>query len=75
MSGYLEDAEAAAPAGAMAVRYVEYDRESFFEDFMEFKENVFGNRSVPYVRYYRDGELIAESNYISRQGFLSKLGL
>jgi len=74
MSGYLEAAEAAAPAGAIAVRYVEYDKEPFFEDFMEFKEDVFGNRSVPYVRYYRNGELIAESNYISQQGFLAKLG-
>ena len=73
MQGYLS--EVAQDAGTEAkILFVEYDRESFFEDFMTFKEDVFKNREVPYVRYYRDGKLRAESNYISKQGFLSKLG-
>ncbi len=54
----------------IAIFTIEYDRESFFEDFMAFKENVFGNDQVPYVRYYRDGKLVHESNYIDRSGFL-----
>jgi hypothetical protein len=74
MHGYLAEAEAATGERA-AIWYVEYDREPFFESFMQFKEDVFGNRSVPYVRYYRDGKLAAESNFISKQGFLSKLGV
>ena len=74
MNSFLADAEKAA-GDQVAVHHLEYDREPFFEDFMTFKEDVFGNRDVPYVRYYRDGVLVAESNYISRQGFLSKLGI
>jgi hypothetical protein len=74
MRGYL--AQAAAEAGDRArIFFVEYDREPFYEDFMTFKEDGFGNREIPYVRYYRDGVLSAESNFISKQGFLSKLGL
>jgi len=57
-------------AGAKAF-FVEYDEEAFFEPFMAWKEDVLGNRSVPYVRYYRGGALVAESNYISRDGFVA----
>lgn len=74
MQSYLAEAEQIAGDRAK-IFYVEYDREGFYRDFMAFKEDVFGNREIPYVRYYRDGELRAESNYISRQGFLSKLGI
>lgn len=73
MQGYLAEAETHAGDRA-AVFYVEYDREPFYRDFMAFKEDVFGNREIPYVRYYRGGALHAESNYISKQGFLSRLG-
>jgi hypothetical protein len=73
MQGYLSEAAQDAGPGSK-IFYLEYDRESFFEDFMAFKEDVFGNREVPYVRYYRGGELRSESNFISKQGFLSKLG-
>lgn len=58
-----------------AVFTVEYDRESFYEDFMQFKESTFHNYEIPYVRYYRDGKLVRESNYIDRSGFLRLLGL
>jgi len=51
--------------------YVEYDSEPFFEQFMVWKEDVLGNRSVPYVRYYRDGVLVAESNYTSKAAFVA----
>ncbi|HPE89326.1 MAG TPA: hypothetical protein P5298_10665 [Spirochaetia bacterium] len=64
--------EAAAEAGALAY-YVEYDEEPFFERFMAWKEDELGNRSVPYLRYYRGGALVAESNYVSRDGVLARL--
>jgi hypothetical protein len=63
--------DAAAGAAGARVFFVEYDREDFFEPFMAWKEDVLGNRSVPYVRYYRGGALVAESNYLSRDGFLA----
>jgi len=57
-----------------AVFWVEYDVEPFFDEFMAWKEEVLGNREVPYVRYYRDGTLVAESNYTDLPGFLARFG-
>jgi len=57
------------------VFWIEYDNEDFFETFMTFKEDAFGNREVPYVRYYRDGHLVKESNFIDQRGFMRLAGL
>jgi hypothetical protein len=77
MKIYLKDVEAKANPPAdehrAAIFWMEYDREDWYEDFLAFKEDVLGNREVPYVRFYRDGVLTGESNYISAQGFLSRL--
>ena len=74
MHAYLAEAENIA-GDRIAIYFVEYDHEANYRDFMTFKEDIFGNREIPYVRYYKHGILSAESNYISRQGFLSKLGI
>jgi hypothetical protein len=74
MNSYLVDAAGIA-GDRVKIFCLEYDKEPFFEEFMAFKEDVFGNRAVPYVRYYREGKLVAESNFISKQGFLAKLGI
>jgi hypothetical protein len=58
------------PGEGREIFWVEYDLEDFFETFMKFKESVFGNDQVPYVRYYRGGKLVAESNYVDKGGFL-----
>jgi hypothetical protein len=47
-----------------------YDREPYFHEFMSFKENIFGNDLVPYVRYYVEGSLVKETNYTSKDFFL-----
>ncbi len=52
-----------------------YDQASIFDEFVEFKENVFGNGQIPYVRYYRDGRLTGVSNYVSAREFLNILNL
>ena len=52
---------------------LEYDKLDSSDDFMRFKETTFGNSLIPYVRYYKDGKLIDESNYVKRDAFLSKL--
>jgi len=71
MRGYL----AALPEDeGRRVFWVEYDHEDFFEEFMAFKEERLGNREVPYVRFYRDGTLVRESNFIDERGFLRNLG-
>jgi len=49
-----------------------YDLENYYESFMSFKENVFGNYEIPYIRYYIDGKLVDESNFIGKEGFLKK---
>ncbi len=48
-----------------------YDRVDYFHDFLLFKETVFRNHRVPYVRYYVKGVLQSESNYVSAAEFLS----
>lgn len=55
------------------IYYIEYDREPWFETFMEFKETVFNNREIPYVRYYKAGKLTNESNYVPLDGFIARL--
>lgn len=51
------------------VYFVEYDQQSWYEEFMTFKERTYGNEFVPYLRYYRDGELIGESNFVGPDQF------
>ena len=70
MRHYLQDL---ATDPDVSLFWLEYDRESFFDDFLEFKEETLENRQVPYVRYYRGGSLTHESNYIDRSGFLRYL--
>ena len=58
----------------VSVYYIEYDREPFYEKMRQFKETVFRNWGVPYVRYFRDGKLVATSNLLfTKRGFLKRL--
>ena len=45
---------------------LEYNKESYFHSFMGFKESVYRNFDVPYLRFYRNGELFQTSNYINK---------
>jgi hypothetical protein len=47
-----------------------YDNTEYYEDFMSFKEEVFANFEIPYIRYYIDGKFERESNYTSKESFL-----
>jgi hypothetical protein len=81
VKGWLAEAEkrleAAYPQG-FSVSYIEYDiaewKDLSHESFMEFKENHFGNLEIPYIRYYRDGVFVRDSNFVTLQGFLARLG-
>jgi hypothetical protein len=70
MEGFLRGF--AGDAGIFVLLYNLHPR---FGKIREFKENTFGNSSVPYLRYYRQGTLTGESNYLNKSGFASKLGL
>lgn len=48
----------------LSVFFVEYDRQPFFKEMMAVKESVFDNFQIPYVRYYRDGDLVSQSNLV-----------
>ncbi len=49
-----------------------YDQTSLTEQFQTFKENVFKNELIPYIRYYVDGVYIGDSNYLPARGFARK---
>lgn len=74
MKSYLEEVDARLNDASQAhIYYLEYDLEDWYEAFLSFKENTFQNWEVPYVRYYRNGSFIGESNFIAPQGFMSRL--
>jgi hypothetical protein len=73
MKGWLSDYERnGKPSGREIVVYeFVYDQSAVFEDFRRFKESVWNNYQIPYVRYYKNGVLAGESNYVSARRFLS----
>lgn len=74
VDAYLnEDARAKGNDESTHIYYLEYDIEDWYEEFLPFKENTFKNWEVPYVRYYREGRLTGESNFIADKGFISAL--
>lgn len=48
-----------------------YDKEKYYHEFMHFKETVFKNHEVPYIRYYINGNLVKETNYTSKDFFMN----
>ena len=71
MDGYLAEMGTRSPELELAVFQLEYNRVDYFQEFLRFKEQVLGNAVIPYVRYYRDGLLIGQSNYVSERQFLA----
>ena len=52
-----------------------YNKVDYFNDFRNFKETIWNNGLIPYIRYYNAGKLISVSNYVSKEEFLKNLGL
>ena len=77
MKSWLESPQSSeAPEDAeIDVYSLEYNRASYGDEFMEFKESVLRNGLIPYVRYYRDGEYIDDSNYVGAASFMSHFGI
>lgn len=50
-----------------------YNKVDYFNEFMVHKESVWNNHEIPYLRYYKNGKLINESNYKSQKGYLEIL--
>lgn len=53
------------------VFHISYNNKPYFHEFMTVKEGEFGNDLVPYVRYYLNGQYIKDSNFVSKELFLS----
>lgn len=60
-------------AGDIPVFVLVYNRHPRFEELMRFKEEVWGNREIPYVRHYREGALVAAHNWLPRATFREQL--
>lgn len=71
MNDYLEELN--RESLEIDVYEVVYNKEKYHHDFMNFKEEVFKNDLIPYIRFYIDGKFSAESNYISKKKFLKLL--
>ena len=46
-----------------------YNKIDSFDKFRGIKENKWQNHNIPYLRYYKDGKLIKETNYITKNAF------
>ncbi len=55
----------------LAVFVFVYNVSPRFPEFLDLKENRWGNARIPYVRYYVDGKLVNESNYVTKEAFLA----
>ncbi len=49
---------------------LEYNNADYFNEFMTFKENHWKNYKVPYLRFYKEGNLVKQTNYISKAKFI-----
>ena len=56
---------------AIAVYTLVYNQSPQFHEFLELKEQRFGNAQIPYVRYYRNAALIGQSNTVPYERFIS----
>lgn len=46
-----------------------YNLHPRFEQIRTFKEDVFGNREIPYLRYYFQGRLVTHTNWLPKRTF------
>lgn len=44
-----------------------YNQSSMYEPFMKFKETIWQNELIPYLRYYKKGNFIKDSNHLPFQ--------
>ena len=69
MKAWLSRMQKDTETPGICIYEAEYDRLPVFDEFRRFKESVFNNWEVPYVRYYTDGKLSGESNFVSEYSF------
>lgn len=75
MQSWLKDGATIGNAGdelTINVYTFEYDQSPVRQDFMAFKEGVWRNELIPYVRYYRNGSYMGDSNALAREAFVRR---
>jgi hypothetical protein len=53
-----------------AVFTLVYNQKQYFHEFMNFKESVFQNDRIPYIRFYKNGTFSSSSNFVTKEQFL-----
>ncbi|MEI0581349.1 hypothetical protein [Brachyspira pilosicoli] len=48
-----------------------YNQSGLYEDFMNFKENEWKNELIPYLRYYKNGNFIKDTNHLPFQRIMN----
>lgn len=74
MEKWLADEEGDDEEPRITVYVLVYNKIPSFHAFRTFKEDELGNSLIPYVRYYRDGLFLGDSNRVSREEFLENFG-
>lgn len=52
-----------------------YNKTDFAQAFMDLKEGQWKNENIPYLRYYKEGKLVKQTNYVRMQELLKGLEL
>jgi hypothetical protein len=50
-----------------------YNKSVHYDEFLNMKENDWSNREIPYLRYYQNGKLVKESNYVGKDTIIKFL--
>ncbi len=72
--GYMKDYLPGIEDADLDIYVTLYNTEAYGDAFMEFKEDVFENALIPYVRYYVNGQFKKASNFVSREHFIQLTG-
>ncbi len=74
MQLYLKrlETEVAGQNLSLVIYEIVYNTEPYFREFLEVKERAWKNKLIPYIRYYREGVLVDESNFVTLEDFLSR---
>lgn len=59
----------------MDICEVIYNKSEHYQNCLDLKENKWKNSLIPYLRYYQNGVLVKESNYVTKEEFLRLLGI
>jgi hypothetical protein len=57
------------------IHEIVYNKEDYYQDFLRLKESKWNNNQIPYLRYYKNGVLYLETNYVNSKTFVHNCSL